>query len=159
MKNVLEYYFPDKESKKNEHPAEHIAVAVSLTERVMPYLSKHTQKEMLGYLAVVAPHRKYVIQYIDTLIDDVEHYAQIRRPRGWGNQVNRISSEIIESFSILETLDRTAVIVRVLRLLKAAGPELEPINYARWMEMCENEVSEDTFKLIKNDIAYWDRVT
>ena len=157
MKNVLEYYFPDIESKQSNHPAEHIAVAVSLSERIMRYLSEHRKKEMLGYLALTAPHRKYVIEYVDTLIDDVEHYAQIRRPRGWGNQVNRISAEIIESFSILEALDKVAVIVRILHMLKTAGPALEPINYARWIEMCEERVSERAFKLIKNDLAYLDR--
>lgn len=108
---------------------------------------------MLGYLALTAPYRKYVVEYVDTLLDDVEHYAQIRRPRGWGNQVNRISSEIIESFSILEALGKESVIVRILHILKAAGPALEPINYDRWIEMCEDRVSEHTFKLIKNDLA------
>lgn len=158
MKNVLEYYFPDTESKENHHPTENITVAVSLAERIMRYLSEHRKKEMLGYLALTAPHRKYVIEYVDTLIDDVEHYAQIRRPRGWGNQVNRISSEIIESFSILEALGKESVIVRILHMLKAAGPALEPINYDRWIEMCEDRVSERTFKLIKNDLAYLNRI-
>lgn len=158
MKNVLEYYFPDAESKQNNHPAEHIAVAVSLSERIMQHLSKHTKKEMLGYLALTAPYRKYVIEYVDTLIDDVEHYAQVRRPRGWGNQVYRISSEIIESFSILEALGKESVIVRILRMLQSAGPALEPINYDRWIEMCEDRVSERTFKLIKNDLAYLNRI-
>ena len=127
----------------------------SVAERLYPYLTVDSQKELLGPLTMADPRKKYQQQYIDTLLDDVAHYAQIRKPRGWGSArvVNRISDEIIHCFSILEKINKVDIIVSVLRMLRVPGAALSPINYGRWLyEFCRERVSPETYDSIVREL-------
>lgn len=59
----------------------------------------------------------------------------------------------MDSFKILESLDEVATISRVLRIIKAAGPQLEPINYDKWLDFCKRRVSAATFDKIQKDLV------
>lgn len=155
IREVLYEYSPRNSKFKNDYTEEKRIFVVELAEQLMPYLTVDSQKCVLGHLSLVDPEHRYEQRYITTLVDDVEHYAQIKRPRGWGSArvINRISSEIISCFSILEELGRIDVMVKVLSKLKSAGSALTPINYSRWLnEFCKENVSSETFKCVKNEL-------
>lgn len=152
---VLEEYYPSDSTWKEEHSIENREFAVTLAERLYPYLTVDSQKELLGPLTMADPQKRYQQQYIDTLLDDVVHYAQIKKPRGWGSArvVNRISDEIIHCFSILEKINRIDIILSVLRMLRAPGAALSPINYSRWLyEFCRESVSPETYDSIVREL-------
>lgn len=152
---VLEEYYPSDSRWKEEHSIENREFAVTLAERLYPYLTVDSQKELLGPLTMADPRKKHQQQYIDTLLDDVAHYAQIRKPRGWGSArvVNRISDEISHCFSILEKINRIDIIVSVLRMLRAPGAALSPINYSRWLyEFCRKSVTPETYDSIVREL-------
>lgn len=152
---VLEEYYPSDSRWKEEHTIENREFAVTLAERLYPYLTVDSQKELLGPLTMADPRKKYQQQYIDTLLDDVAHYAQIRKPRGWGSArvVNRISDEITHCFSILEKINKVDIIVSVLRMLRVPGAALSPINYGRWLyEFCRERVSPETYDSIVREL-------
>lgn len=156
IRDILYEYLPSNSEYKSEYTEEKRLFVVEIAERLMPYLADDSQKDILGYLSLVEPNHRYEQRYISTLLDDVEHYAQIKRPRGWGGArvVNRISEEIILCFSFLEGLGEIDVIVSVLSKLKAAGPTLMPINYYRWLnEFCRRKVRTETFDYIKSRLS------
>lgn len=153
---LKEYYSSDSQWEKT-HSADNREFAVSLAERLLPFLSKETQKEVLGPLTMADPLQRFKQRYIDNLLNDVEHYAQIRRPRGWAGApvVNRISAEIIDCFAILEKINRIDVIVSVLEMLREPGAALTPINYARWYyEFCREGVSPETYDIIVDKLKW-----
>lgn len=154
IRDILYAYLPRNSEFKDHYTDEKREFVIKLAERLMPYLTEDSQKSILGHLSLVDPNHKYENLYISTLLNDVEHYAQIKKPRGWGNArtVNRISSEIISCFSFLEELGRIDIIIAILSKLKDAGPLLEPINYDRWLnEFCKNNVSPDTFEYLTKE--------
>lgn len=154
---VLKEYYPSDSQWNTSCSDKNRRFAVSLAERLLPFLAKDTQKELLGPLTMADPLQRYKQQYIDNLLNDVEHYAQIRRPRGWASApvVNRISAEIIECFIILESIDRLDVIIDVLKMLRKAGAALTPINYGRWYyEFCREGVSPETYEIIVDRLKW-----
>ena len=147
--DVLSEYARESLESMQVRPDETRRVVIDLAEHLLPELSEASQKELLGYFAAVELKGPYTEKYLAALSDDVDHYAQIPRPRGWGKETERITSEIVHSFSILEDLGRVDTIISILSKLKAAGSKLKPIDFNSWLDMCKNRVSDQTYMAIR----------
>lgn len=134
------------QSEHKESPSkDEIQEILKLAGMVIPYLKKATAQELMSEYACLCSNGEATQQkYIIDLLDDVRKYARKPRPRGYGNAqaVNRISSEIIESFRTLDHMWKPEILAQELIIIEAAGNGLSPINFYRFMDRCVGIISE-----------------
>ena len=120
--------------------------ALELVDLLFPYLNDQSKTELLGWIACASRKEEDIKKYIQQLIYDVTLYSKNRKLRV--QVTNRITSEIHESFGLLEELNQIDVIVQILQIMDNAGRTLRPVSYSRMIEWCRRDMSPEAFKIV-----------
>ncbi len=120
--------------------------ALELVDLLLPNLNDKSKTELLGWRACASRKEEDIKKYIQQLINDVTLYSNNRKLKA--PVTNRITSEIHESFGLLEELNQIDVIIQILQIMDNAGRTLRPVSYSRMIEWCRRDMSPEAFKTV-----------
>lgn len=165
MMGVILHYPLEEYMNWNNEPVTAAArnYAIKLSESMLPYLDKSSQKELYSglmfadntpKLVSVDSTPKYLSLYLEDLFFVVKNYARNpRRKSGFGSSmsINDTTLKIKKSFSYLIRMNRTKEIKQILDIIKAAGDNLKPINYKMFVNAIRHQFGEEIYEQINAD--------
>ncbi len=122
-------------------------ITLQLIYRILPRLPDRSQNEIKKQLYRIDKDIIDVEGYLLELSLDVKYYIENPKPRRVGKsrvqEINRISSEIYESFKRLSDLGRLDIIIKIMKDFESVKSTLEPVKYGTWVSLMISGLKND----------------
>lgn len=110
-------------------------VAKELVYRMLPHLSEKSREEISKDLYKIDKNHDDSDEYITQLLEDAVVYTTFPKPKGKGGapNINRMSSQFMESFKRLSKMGRLDVVIEIMTRFAKVADVLKPVRFSTWM--------------------------